>query len=667
MSRTLALRLLFGVLAALVLLLVAVALFDWNRAKPWLNARITEALDRPFAINGDLSLQWDRGDDHPSGWPGWLPWPHLQAEDIHLGNPDDIQAEQAFAQVARLRFSLNPFPLLTRDIVIPSIYLDQARLHLIRTTQGHNNWTFGSGGESPWKVQIGDVQLHEGQIHLMDAIQQIDATVKIDTVPQEQQATFRTRWTVTGTLQGEKLSGEGRAGALLALRRQHAPFPLEASLKAGETTLAIDGTVTGIPTFDEADLALSLSGDSMAHLYPIIGVLLPHTPAFSTHGRLQKTGSTWRYLDFSGKVGASDLAGDLSVDLAGKRPKLEGQMVSRQLRLQDLAPLAGGGEKENLAEGDDTRDQPEDKILPVRQFDTEKWRTLDAQVQFRVKRFVREGESPFEDLMTHLQLDDGVLALSPLNLGLAGGKLQSDIRLDGSRDTIRAAIDLSARGLQLSELFPDVEEMDASMGAMNADAKLTGQGNSVSEMLGSSSGEVKALVSEGTISKFLLEAVGLNIGSLVLTKLFGDEQVQLHCMAADLKVEKGVVRSRGFIVDTEDMVVRAGGQVDLDTETLNIAIHPENKEFRLVSLRSPIYVRGDFDNPQIDVEEGSIAAQAGSALALGLAAPVAAALLPLVNPGEGEEADSGCHRVLQQAKAEPEAPPAESARQSAED
>jgi uncharacterized protein involved in outer membrane biogenesis len=45
----------FAVLALCVLLLMT---FDWNRAKPWLNSRVTEATGRPFAINGDLSLTW---------------------------------------------------------------------------------------------------------------------------------------------------------------------------------------------------------------------------------------------------------------------------------------------------------------------------------------------------------------------------------------------------------------------------------------------------------------------------------------------------------------------------------------------------------------------------------------------------------------------------------
>ena len=31
-------------------------IFDWNRAKPWVNEQVTAALGRPFAINGDLKV-----------------------------------------------------------------------------------------------------------------------------------------------------------------------------------------------------------------------------------------------------------------------------------------------------------------------------------------------------------------------------------------------------------------------------------------------------------------------------------------------------------------------------------------------------------------------------------------------------------------------------------
>jgi uncharacterized protein involved in outer membrane biogenesis len=74
----------------------------------------------------------------------------------------------------------------------------------------------------------------------------------------------------------------------------------------------------------------------------------------------------------------------------------------------------------------------------------------------------------------------------------------------------------------------------------------------VAGLLGASNGELKGVVSEGSVSKLLLEAMGLNIGSVVLTKLVGDKQVKLNCMVTDFAVTNGVMKSRLFVVDTSE-------------------------------------------------------------------------------------------------------------------
>jgi uncharacterized protein involved in outer membrane biogenesis len=140
----------------------------------------------------------------------------------------------------------------------------------------------------------------------------------------------------------------------------------------------------------------------------------------------------------------------------------------------------------------------------------------------------------------------------------------------------------------------------------------------------------------------------------VLTQLFGDRQVQLNCLASDFAVTDGLMEARTFVVDTEEAILVIDGNINLAKERLDLTIKPESKEVRLVSLRAPIYVRGNFKKPDIDVDKGVLAAKAGSAVALGILAPVATALLPLINFGERE--DSGCNKLMQQVKQKPVAP-----------
>ncbi len=50
-----------GVLVAVpAIALVLLLTYDWNKARPWLNAKTSEAIGRPFRIVGDLSLTWEK-------------------------------------------------------------------------------------------------------------------------------------------------------------------------------------------------------------------------------------------------------------------------------------------------------------------------------------------------------------------------------------------------------------------------------------------------------------------------------------------------------------------------------------------------------------------------------------------------------------------------------
>jgi uncharacterized protein involved in outer membrane biogenesis len=196
--------------------------------------------------------------------------------------------------------------------------------------------------------------------------------------------------------------------------------------------------------------------------------------------------------------------------------------------------------------------------------------------------------------------------------------------------------------------------MQATVGEVNADVSLSATGNSVATLLAHSNGELKSVINQGTVSKLLLEEMGLNIGNVVLAKLFGDKPVKLNCMVTDFAVDNGLMRSRLFVVDTEVAKLDVDGTVNLDNEKLDLVLRPDTKGLRVFSLRSPIYVRGTFKAPDVSVDKGVVAMRAGGALALAAVAPVAA-LLPLINAGPGET--TGCAALLAQAGGKPVAPP----------
>ncbi|MHB9103031.1 MAG: AsmA family protein [Sulfuricella sp.] len=668
-----------GLIAVPAVALAVLLNFDWNRAKPWLNARTSEALGRPFAIAGDLALTWEQQAVVPAepdqGWRGMIPWPHWVAQDIHIGNPPAMMvlapantnapaaAPAEMASIRQLAFSLNPLALLDKKISIPVLSFDLPVVSLLRGADGKNNWTFKTDDKpSPWQLDLQRVIFSKGSVHLIDAIKHADVTADIDTLASDPR--YGVAWHLRGKLNGETVSGNGKAGAVLSLQRQTAPYPIMAHLRVGQTAIEIEGTLTKPADLAALDMRLKVSGVSMGRLYALSGIYLPETPPFATEGHLIGTlsphGGRWIYEKFSGKVGSSDIAGSLDYQSKQPRALLSGTVVSHLLHFSDLAPLIGADSNASKAKRGAAAVQPANKVLPVEPFKTERWTSIDADIQFSAEKIIRKKELPINKLTTNVHLQDGVLSLSPLNFDMAGGSLSSNITLDGSgkagkgKNAIKATMKATARHLKLKQLFPALPLLQGSAGEINGDASLSAVGNSVASLLGASNGEIKTLINQGAVSKLLLEEMGLNIGNVILTRLAGDKQVKLNCMATDFGVTNGLMQTCSFIIDTDDALLAVSGNIDLAQEQLDLTINTHSKGLRVLSLRAPLYVRGSFKQPRVSVDKGVLAMRAGGAVALAVLAPVAA-LIPLIKSGPGE--NSECAKLLADARVKPVAPP----------
>ncbi|AZE46328.1 Exported protein [Pseudomonas chlororaphis] len=663
---------LFLLLAVLVLI---IAFFDWNRIKPPLNAKVSEELHRPFAINGNLAVIWQRELDE-GGWRAWVPWPHVVAEDLTLGNPEWSKAPQ-MVSLKRVELRISPLALLAQRVRIPRIDLTEPNAALERLADGRANWTFQFDPKDPnaepsnWVVDIGAIGFDKGHVILNDQSLKTRLDLLVDPLgkpipfsdivgdkaakkaeekgaaPQSYAFAFKAK----GQYHGQALAGSGKIGGLLALQDASKPFPLQVQATIGDTRVELAGTLTDPLNLGALDLRMRLAGTSLSNLYPLTGVTLPDSPAYATDGHLsaqlrEPAGAKFQYQDFNGKIGDSDIHGNLTYVASQPRPTLTGALVSNQLLFSDLAPLIGADSNaEQKARGGDSK-QPADKVLPVEEFRTERWRDMDANVEFTGKRIVQSADLPFTDLYTHLVLDDGHLSLEPLRFGVAGGKLDAQIRLNGQATPLEGRAKLTARNFKLKQLFPTFELMKTSFGELNGDADLAGRGNSVAALLGSANGDLKMLINDGAISRSLMEIAGLNVGNYVIGKMFGDKEVKINCAAADFGIKTGLATTRLFVFDTENAIVYIDGTANMASEQLDLTITPESKGLRLFSLRSPLYVRGKFIKPQAGVEAVPLMLRGAGMVALGVVAGPAAGLLALVAPSGGEP--NQCAPLLEQ-------------------
>ncbi|MEH5014428.1 AsmA family protein [Phytobacter diazotrophicus] len=665
----------------IVVAIIIIATFDWNRLKPTINQKVSTELNRPFAIRGDLGVVWERQKEE-TGWRSWIPWPHIHADDIVLGNPPEIP-DVTMVHLPRVEATLAPLALLTKTVYLPWIKLQKPDARLIRLSEKNNNWTFKlasaenndpNAQPSGWSFRLDNILFDQGRIAVNDKVSKADIEILVDPLgkplpfnevtgnskDKTRVADYVFGLKAQGHYNGQPLTGTGKIGGMLALRSEDTPFPVQADFRSGNTRVAFVGKVNDPMKMGGVDLQLKFAGDTLGDLYELTGVLLPDTPPFETDGHLvakidSEKSSVYDYRDFNGRIGESDIHGSLTYTTGKPRPKLEGDLESRQLRLADLGPLIGvdsgkGGDKAKQAEQKtgEKNIQPAGKVLPYDRFETDKWNTMDADVRFKGKRIEHGSTLPISDLTTHIILQNADLKLQPLKFGLAGGTISSNIRLEGDKKPMQGRAEIQARRLKLKQLMPNVELMQKTLGEMNGDADFRGTGNSVAALLGTSNGNLKLLMNDGLISRNLMEIAGLNVGNYVIGKIFGDDEVRVNCAAANLDLVNGVARPQIFAFDTENALVNVTGTASFASEQLDLTINPESKGVRIVTLRSPLYVRGTFKNPQAGVKPGPLIARGAVAAALATLVTPAAALLALISPSEGEA--NQCRAILAQMK-----------------
>jgi AsmA protein len=605
------------VLGLLVVLALFIA-FGLSLLRGPIERGVTEATGRQLRIEGDLRPVWS-----------WV-HPRFRAEKVSFANPEWATQELMFAAEA-VEASVSLPPLLRGRVVVPDLHLQGAQVNLEQDAEGRRNWVLDQDGEEREKgsrVVIRHLTVDNGRLKYDDAGRKIHVAADLST--DDTGIAFTTR----GTYQGLDLKGSGHAGHVLSLRDTNTPFPLRGQASIGATTLKVDGTVTGIAGFEAFDTSVQLSGNSLAHLYQIVGIALPETPPYSTSGRLTREGSVVRYENFKGRVGDSDLSGTLQVDTGGKRPHMTGDAQSKVMDLGDLGIVVG------------TNQPRKDGVLPDSPFDPGRWDSVDADVRIRAGTIRRPEQLPIENLSTRIQMKDRVLTLNPLEFGIAGGKLIGPVTLDGSKDIIRADVKMRVQSLKLAQLFPTLKQNQGSVGDLGGLVELTGSGNSVGRMLGSASGKIGVFMDGGRISRFMMELVALDLWDIAALKLKGDEQIAIRCAIADFAVKGGLMQTNAFVVDTAVVRVDGGGVVNLKNEQMDLRLSPKPKDSSIASLNSPLYVQGTFSDPRISPDVAKLAAKGVGAVVLGVINPLLA-VLPLFK--EGKAQDSNCGQLIAEA------------------
>jgi uncharacterized protein involved in outer membrane biogenesis len=638
-----------GIRSGLLALVLLAVFFPWDVLRGPLNRYVSERTGRRFEITRHLDVKLGRTT-------------RVLADGIEFANPDWAKDPYLLkAQAAEIDVRL--LSLIRGRIELPLIKLTQPQLALQMEPDGRRSWALGRDTADRNNLpDIGALVVDQGVLHFLSSGHGADIRTEF-AIDNRGDATLPLAYKAKGLWQKESFTAEGRAGSVLNLGgAQQGSFPLEIHAVAAHTMLRASGTVGNLATLDGANASFTLQGANLSELYKLLGVVLPATPRYEVRGRLSKEGKVWNVSQINGKLGNSDLAGQLSFDRSHAVPLLTGKLQSKALDFDDLAPLVGLPEQPRsaaalpqlapLAAGTVAAKvarayAPPGRVLPTASLDLARLKAMNA-VQYSAARITKVRQLPLERMSVHVKLQDGVLLLDPTDLGVAGGRLTGRIRIDGNSNPAIAQVKLDARALELGKLFPTVKLTRASLGKIHGLIELQGRGNSAAQMLATSSGNVAMLMGRGQISDLLMAIAALDGGDVIKLLLTGDKNVELRCAAATFDVKNGLMTSRALVLDTSNTVIYGDGYVSLANETMDLTLHPYPKDKSILGFRSPLKLSGSFSKLTAGVDKRALTGRAGIVLALSVINPLLG-LAATFETGPGKDAD--CRAVLQEAAA----------------
>lgn len=633
-------------------LVLAVALFQWDWLIPLVDRRASTALGRPVTIQ-HLHVSLGRTT-------------RIEADGLVIANPDGWPGGGNSATAERLGIDLVPMDYIRhRQLTIPVVDLQAPKVEAHQLADGTANWTFPFMKADPSQPastspgpKLGTLRITDGTVHVR--VEKLKADFNIDVKTQDSaDGTGQIAATAKGTYANQPITAQLVSGALLSIRDAAKPYPVDLKFANGATHVALLGSVQDPLAFAGANLKLELSGPDMSLLLPLTGIAIPKTPPYRIAGQLDYSDGVVKFHGATGKVGSSDLAGDIDVDTKPQRPVVTATLQSKLVDLKDLGGFIGANPGD-AEKGTKAGAAPSNgKVLPNDPINLPKLTAADVFLKYHASR-IQGRRQPLDNMQANLDVVNGEVTLKPLSFSVGQGTLSALIALSEKAGGVHARADIDFHRLDVDKLLT-ATGLAHGAGTISGKAVIDGSGRSLADILGHGNGEVKLFMGAGgDLSALIVDLSGLQFGNAFLSAIGIPNRAKLQCLVMDMPLQQGVLSAKTIMIDTDEGRIGITGTISLRTESLGLQVKTEAKHFSVGSLPTPINVTGPFASPGIMPEVGPLALRGGAAIALGIIGTPLAALLPTIQFGIGD--DNACSGLLRQVQTPPKLQPTAPAR-----
>ncbi len=441
-----------------------------------------------------------------------------------------------------------------------------------------------------------------------------------------------------------KFSGEG------GLKE---PVDIDVSLKSDGVDANVNGRITDLLTAAGVDLAFNVKAESLAKTGKLTGVQFQSSDPLSMTGQFLTDEKAYRLSGLHLRAGKLDAKGDVAYQLqpsAADRPRVNGRLQIGELDISDLmlankdpAPESADKTGPPVQEPENKNEAVKEKVFPSQPLPFDLLRSVDANFKLALDKLIAP-QWEMNDFSVKIDLENGLLRLSPVTAGLGNGSLSGAVMLDTGKSPTALDIDLRVQAATLRNFS----------GNINFLADLAGSGDSVAAIMAGLSGLVELDIRNLILKNNLITDFAAGFFNFLNPLGKEKEHTQVICAVVLFKIEDGIADARRKIVaQMEDVTWIGGGEINLKTEEISLGISPRSRkllDIDMGELASIGYLGGTLAQPKIAIDPKDIAIKYGKYTAAIFTGGLSFLADQLWRKIEANQ--DVCDRILQMAEAE---------------
>ncbi len=401
-----------------------------------------------------------------------------------------------------------------------------------------------------------------------------------------------------GMINGERLNLYFKTNRLLEFFDEVKKLDIDLKSRIAGTDITLKGTLDLPIKTKQFQLDLTLKGEDLEKLNPILDAELPPFNDFSLTGKLisNEEGFILKFADAS--IGDTHFQATIIINTVAPRQLWSINLNSRQLQLNDFALDIKDlqlTEKTPAWTSKQTLDEIAALKLVPQLIDIMQTPKMHLNLNLKTDKIL-SGENTVGKARLQLHLRDNAVSLNNAKIEIPGGSITFSSNLELINNKIIGDAQLHTNKLDYGITARTFDPGSLLDGVISTRVDLEFSGNELLHLLDQASGQIDfALWPKNSQPARALNLWATNLYLILLPEL-NKKESRVNCLVGLMTLTDGKMKEDFFAIDTTKLWIPGNINVDFQKENIMLSLFPRSKTARFFALQSPIRASGSFSD-----------------------------------------------------------------------